>query len=239
MPMATPARSAQSKSRDAEKPADAQPAHPDFDEGMLGLWQKYGQAVVVAAAAVLLFYVGKIGWGFIDQQHEGSIEAQFARATTPQELRAFADSHPGHELAGVADVELGDQAYAAGRMGEAIADYTDAQRILAGKPLAGRAEMGAAMAEVQSGQAAQGRATLESILNDTKELPVVRTEAGSQLASLAAAAGNYSEVRRIAQELMQIDADSPWTQRAFALTAQAPAAAATGAPTISLQPQAK
>lgn len=216
---AMPSRPSKSKSPapQNEQPSAQQPA-PGFDEGMHNLWQKYGQAALVAAGLVLLFYVVRVGWDFVRQHHEGSVQSQFAQAMTPADLKAFVAAHPDRELAGVADLELADRDYASGDVVAAVSEYADAARILKGKPLEERAEIGLGVSQLQAGQTSDGEATLRRILDDPAQLPVLRAEAGSELASVAAAQGNRAEVQQLAMRLMQIDQNSPWTQRAFALT---------------------
>jgi hypothetical protein len=55
------------------------------------------------------------------------------------------------------------------------------------------------------------------LLNDTTLLKQIRCEAGYHLASVAAAAGRNADVQKFAEQVMQIDATSPFAERAFAL----------------------
>ncbi|MGH7994992.1 MAG: hypothetical protein ACREFX_01420, partial [Opitutaceae bacterium] len=181
-------------------------------------------------------------WDAFGRYQEHRVEAAFAQARSPSDLRAFVTDHPGRELSGVAELELADGDYAAGRPAQAQREYAHAAILLRGHPLEDRAEIGLAVTEIETGKPAAGKAALQRIMNDPKQLAVNRAEAGSQLASLAASAGDGAEVRRLAAELMQIDANSPWTQRAFAISADMPAASpppAAGAPAISFKPAAK
>jgi hypothetical protein len=220
--MATPARTPPSNPSGSAVPAGAKPADPYVDEGLHGLWQKYGQAALVAAGIVLLVYVGKIGWDYVAQQREESLEAEFAQVKTPSQLREFVAAHPNHELAGVASLEIGDKEYVAGRIASALAAYADAARSLKGKPLENRAQLGLAMTQIEAGQTAAGQDVLRKILNDSTQLTVVRVAAGAQLASVAVAAGQADEARELVRQLMQIDPNSSLTQRAYGLTADLP-----------------
>jgi predicted negative regulator of RcsB-dependent stress response len=244
--MSIPAQSTPSPSRGKDQPADpsAAPIDADLDEHLHGFWQKYGQAFLVACGLVLVAYLGKAGWDYIQAQREVGVREEYAAAALPEQLTAFIAAHPGHELAAVAQLQLADQAYAAGRSTEAVTAYTQAADLLKGGPLAGRAEIGLAMAQIQGGQTADGQANLHRIADDPTRAAVLRAEAGYQLASLAAAAGHADEVQKIALQLMQVDPSSPWTQRAFSLQATLPPAAAAApspgaTPGISFKPADK
>jgi predicted negative regulator of RcsB-dependent stress response len=215
------------------------------DEQLHGWWQKYGQSVAIACGVVLLFYVGRMGWDYIRSEQESSLQQEFVEAKTPEQLRAFADAHPGDKLASLAEITMADQAYAAGQIPTALAAYRKAADELKGDPLGTRAEMGVAMTEIQGGQTSAGEAALRQILADNSKLAVVRVEAGYQLASLAANSGKGAETQQYAAQMMQIDPNSPWTQRAFALSLEnAPAAGPAsstpaGSSVISLPAPAK
>lgn len=212
------------------KPAETPPApNPDIDEHLHGLWQKYGQMVVYACGLILLFYVGRAGWGYISSEKESSIRQAFSAAKTPEQLKAFVSDHPDHPLAAVADVEIGDQAYAAGQMDTAISSYREAILHLKGDPLEARARIGLAMAQIAAGQAPEGEAALRALLDDPGQIAVVRVEAGYQLANLAATAGRQADVQKLALQMMQIDPNSPWTQKAFTLSSSTASAIFPGA----------
>jgi predicted negative regulator of RcsB-dependent stress response len=211
--------------------------HPDLDERLLGLWQQYGQTLLVVVCLVLVFYLGRAGWEYYQAQQEAGVRQEYAAAALPEQLKSFVAAHPTHPLAGVAELQLADEAYAAGRAADAVADYSQAAGILKGGPLAARAQLGLAMAQIQSGQAAEGQAGLQALADDAHQLTVVRAEATYQLASLAASAGHPDEVQKRATQLLQLDPSSPWTQRAFSLQAAAAPAAGSAAPAgISFKP---
>ena len=241
--MSTPVPSTPSPSREKVPPAapGGPVVHPDLDERLLGYWQQYGQTVLVVVCLVLVFYLGRAGWEYYQAQQESGLRQEYAAAALPEQLKAFVAAHPTHPLAGVAELQLADQAYAAGRAADAAADYSQAVGILTGGPLEPRARLGLAMAQIQGGQSAEGQAGLQALADDAHQLTVVRAEATYQLASLAASAGRADEVQKRATQLLQLDPSSPWTQRAFSLQAAvaAPAApaAAPGAPVgVSFKP---
>jgi predicted negative regulator of RcsB-dependent stress response len=231
--MPTPAESSSSKSPSL-KPVSAS---PDIDETLQSFGKKYGPVAVIGAVLVLAFYLGREGWNYFGAQREAGVQSEFAAAHSPEQLKAFVAAHPDHPLAGVADLQAADDAYSAGQSSAALAGYQEALRVLTDPVLKARATIGAAMVQIGLGQTADGQAALRKLLDDTAQLPVVRAQAGYQLAALAASAGQGDEVQRIQAQLIQIDKDGSWTKNVFNLTVAPPAngsaPAAAGAPAKS------
>jgi len=209
---------------------DATYAAMSFEDKLHLFWKNNGTAVLVLCSLVLLGIVGKGGWDYLAAQKEAGIENDYAAATTPEQLKAFIATHAGHTLAGVAQLHLADDAYAAGKAGDALAAYDQVVATLKTGPLAARAQLGRAMAEIQSGKSADGAADLKLLANDPSQFKGLRVEAAYQLASLAAGNGNAADVQKYSDQLMQIDPASPWTQRAMALRASLPAPTAGAVP---------
>jgi hypothetical protein len=218
-----------------------------FEDKLPHLWAKYREVVVGICALILVAIIAKAGWGYFANQRELSVEREYAEASTPDRLQAFADAHPDTALAGIAELRLADEAYAAHQTPTALAAYEKAIGELKLPVLVGRARLGAAIAKIESGQPGDGAQELKQLADDPKQFQALRTEAVYHLASLAAAAGQADQVRQFSEQLMQIDPTSPWTQRAFALQASLPAAAAPspaaapapGGVSFQLQPPAK
>ena len=105
-----------------------------------------------------------------------------------------------------------------------------------------RARLGAAIAMLQSGRAAEAQTALKTIAADESEVEAYRAEAYYHLTSLAASDNNPAEVKSYSDQLMKLDPASPWTQRALALRSNVDAgepAVSDGAPTITLPVDAK
>ncbi len=199
---------------------------PSFEDKLHLFWKKNGKAVLALCAVVLLGIVAKGGWDYLQAQKELDIEKAYAGATTSEQLKTFAAANAGHSLAGVAQLRLADEAYAAGKSADAIAAYDKAFAALKTGPLAARAQLGRALAKVQAGKAAEATTDLKQIAADTGQFKGVRAEAAYHLTSLAAEAANAAEVQKYSDQLMQLDPAGPWTQRALMLRASTPAAPA-------------
>jgi len=223
-------------------PSDSQPpdaavdvnANPDLV--LIGFWEKNREIVVIACLVILGVILGRAGWQYYSSQKEIGVQREYVEAATPEQLRAFAEAHPDHPLAGVAELRVADTAYQAGQNADALAAYTRAESLLKTGVLAARAQLGAAIIKIQTGQTAEGVAALQQLANDTKGFANIRAEATYHLASVAAEAGRADETRQLSTQLMQIDPSSPWTQRVFALQAKLPAPAAAPAAASALPP---
>ncbi len=207
-----------------------------FEDKLQLFWGKNRNAIFAVCALVVVVIVAKGGWEYLARQKELDIGNTYAVATTPEELKAFATAHPGHALAGIAQVRLADDAYKAGKAADAIAGYEKALTVIKDGPLAARAKVGRALAKVQTGKAADATNELKQLAGDANQFKAVRTEAVYHLTSLAVEAGNATEAQKYVDQLMQIDVSSPWTQRAMSARATLPA---TPAPVAPAAPEAK
>lgn len=192
-------------------------------------WSKNRNVVFALCAGVVLAIVAKGGWDYYSHQREVGIGQAYATATTPDQLKAFATAHAGHPLAGVAQIRMADEAYKAGKAADAVAGYEKALAILKEGPLAARAKLGRALAQVMAGKTAEATNDLKQLASDSSQFKAVRTEAIYHLTSLAVEAGNATDAQKYVDQLMQIDVSSPWTQRAMSLRATLPAVPAAAA----------
>lgn len=203
-------------------PLDAQSAL-SFEDKLHLFWQNNRGLVFAICGAAILAILIKGGWEYFQNQKELDVEKAYASATTPEQLKAFAAAHASHSLAGIAQLRIADEAYAAGKAAEAVAAYDQAIATLKTGPLATRAQLGRALAKVQTGKAAEATAELKQLANDTALPNGVRAEAAYDLASLAVEAGNAADVQKYTDQLLQIDPSSPWAQRGMMLRATLPA----------------
>lgn len=221
-------------------PVTAADAGLGLDERMGMFWEKNNKAIVAVLALVFLIIVGNGVWESLAAKRERDIEQAFAAATTPAQLKSFVAAHPDHLLAGVAQLRMADEAYAAGVFADAIAPYEQAAAILKEGPLASRARLGLAVAKLQGGRDAEGETALKALASNVSEIETYRAEAAYHLASRAAANNNAADVKTFSDQLMQMDPTSLWTQRALQLRASLPSdeapadAAGDAAPAITL-----
>lgn len=209
--------------------AEASASSPGFEETLHRIWTQYGRMIVAACVVVLLVILGNGVFKYLGAQKEVEIRQAFAAADTPEKLKAFATAHSGHSLAGVATLQSADAAYTAGQGAEAVTHYENAAKNLVGTPLAGRTQLGRAMALILAGRIADAEAALQELADRTTEIAGVRSEAAYHLATLAQSAGRGDQVRKLTDQILQNDPASPWAQRAL-LLASGPAAVTPNQP---------
>lgn len=223
--MSTPAKSENPAGPEAEVNVT-----PGFEEKLNQFWERNRRGLVILCTVILLAILAKGGWEYLAAQKELDVRKAYAATATIDQKRSFAQAHAGHELAGVAWLQVGDAAYAESKSADAIAAYQASAKVLTEGPLAGRAALGLAMAQIQAGQADAGKSALQTIADSASAPKAFRTEAAYHLASMAHAAGDDAKFQQFAQQIMQIDPASPWSQRLMMMQVSKPAAATAAAP---------
>jgi len=198
-----------------------------FEYRLHKFWENYANAIYLFCAIVLIAIIGKGGYDFYAVRHENEIGADYAAASTNDKLRAFAAAHPGHQLAGVARLRLGDEAFTAGNFTQAATEYQTATEALKTGPFAGRARLGNAVSKLRTGQTGEAESQLKQLSNDASQMKAVRAEAAYQLASEAAGAGRNDEALKYLDQVMTIEQAGTWAQRALMLRATLPAPTAS------------
>ena len=222
-------------------PVDETYIAPSFEDRLYRFLKNNRLFIITGSVIIVLGLVGKGAWELYGAKREAGIEKEYAAAGTPQKLQAFVAAHPAHVLAGIASLRLADEAYTAGKYGEAVTAYEKAAAVLPTGPLAARAQLGSAISKLLAGKTAEGEAALKQLSRDAGQLKGIRAEATYHLASFAADAGKSDEVVKYSDQLMQLDPASGWTQRALGLRATLPtppatqnAGSASSAPEIQL-----
>lgn len=207
-----------------------------FEDKLQLFWRRNSVLIIAFCVLVLLGIIGVGVWEHLEAKKEQKIQDTYTAVATPEALKAFADAHAGHSLAGVAYLRLADDAFAAGKSSEALANYEKAAGVFKDGPFAARTKLGLAVSKVIGGKAPEGAAELKQLAEDANQFKGVRAEAGYHLASISAEKGETAEVQKYSDLLMQIDPASPWTQRVLALRASLPAAPVAAAPSNGTTP---
>jgi hypothetical protein len=189
-----------------------------FEIAVQEFWNKYRTLILAVVALGLAVIIGREGWQYFAAQREAGVQAAYAKAgDRPEQLLSFAAAHSGHELAGVAYLRVADAKYTAGDYRAALENYTKAAGALKVTAVLGRARLGAALSQLNSGDKAAGETALKAIAADTSLLKPTRAEASYHLAASAYEAGNQAEVARLVGEINNLDTAGIWIERAATL----------------------
>ncbi|MDI1251456.1 MAG: tetratricopeptide repeat protein [Lacunisphaera sp.] len=210
-----------------EKPVEPAVVEPGFEVAVQEFWARNRNFVLLLCAAALLVIAGREGWQYFAHAREKDLQAEYAKTgDSADRLAKFADEHSGHALAGVAYLRVADEKYSVADYKSAATTYQKAAGSLQNDALLGRAKLGAAVSLLQGGDLAGGEAALKALSADPAVFASARAEATYHLASLAAAAGQADEVKKLTAQVSVIEATGPWAQRASLLVASLPADAA-------------
>ncbi len=201
---------------------------PSFEDKVQRVWEKNRGLIIAGCVVVLAVIVGKGGWALWQDRQDAALSAAYAEATDDAGLKAFASGHGGTELAGIAWLRLGDNAFTAGDFATARTHYEAARADLAGTPFISRISLALAVCDLKAGNTSGGQAALQSIADDATASPAIRAEAAYHLASLASAAGDRAKVTSLAERIGTIDPSSSWSQRAMILLSTMPVSANGG-----------
>jgi hypothetical protein len=219
-------------------------AAPSFEVQFHDFWQKNGTKVIALCVVVAVGIAAAYGFKAYQASVDEGIGQKYAAAETTAQLQAFISSNSGHQLAGVAQLRIADEAYAAGNYADALTAYDKAVGVLPAGPFGARAKLGGAMSRIAAGRAAEGEEALKKLATDSTQMDPVRAEATYQLFSLAHGAGKNDDAVKYSDQLFQLAPTSPWAQRAMAMRATLPASATaapavSGAPAIQIAPVSK
>lgn len=209
--------------------------HPveSFAANLQLFWLKNRNAILAACGVVLAVILGREVYFYVQEQRAVSTAKEYAACgTAADKLKQFASSNEGNPLASVAYLRVADEAYEAKKFAEAVGYYEKALKASKEFPFSGRAALGVAMSQVQSGKSAEGQNALRVLVDDKAQLKGVRAEAAYHLATLNVEAGKTEEAKKLADQILQIDSSGMWAQRAVLLraTLTGPAAPAAEKP---------
>lgn len=203
---------------------------PGLEDRLQLFWERYSRVIVWGVVIVVIAIAGRGLVGWMGARQDAATRAEFATVEGKDALVAFAAAHPGHPLAGVAQLQVADGLYAEGDFTGAGAAYRDAASSLGEQPLAGRALLGAAISVIQAGKTAEGVAVLRQLADDVARTAVIRAEAAYHLASLARESGQIEEASRRVEQIAALGDTGLWGQRALMLRSQLAAAPSAGSP---------
>lgn len=189
----------------------------DLETWVLSFWLENRKTIFTAIVLALVIVVGLQSYRIISAKMEASTRRAYAEATTEEARKAFAESHKGHALSGAAYLTLADEAYKRGDFNQATENYEVAAGILDLPALTYRADLGRAMAIIQSGLPSKGNPLLIDLGGDEAAPMTIRCEAYFHLASLAIEAGDFATAGGYLDDIEELAPVGIWANRATSL----------------------
>lgn len=168
--------------------------------------------IVLLALIIVGFNGTRIYQDYVSEQQAADYQA----AVTDDTLADFAGDHSQLSLGGFAALKVADAAYEAEDFTRALEYYTEASGILAGTPLADRAQLGEALAQYKSGDAETALTTLEALAANLSATEGIRAEAAYYLAITAFSEGRTDDFKNFADQVNSLEQARQWQQRLFA-----------------------
>jgi predicted negative regulator of RcsB-dependent stress response len=168
--------------------------------------------IVLLALVIIGFNGTRIYQDYVSEQQAAS----YQEAVTGDTLAEFAGDHSQLALGGFAALKVADTAYEAEDFTRAIEYYTKASSILAGTPLADRAQLGEALAQYKNGDSESALTILEALAGNLASTEGIRAEAAYYLAITAFSEGRTDDFKNFADQVNSLEQARQWQQRLFA-----------------------
>lgn len=202
---------------ESELPPDA-----DVEERFNDFMKRNGTAIFAAIALGGAAVLGYQIYQYMGDRAVAAAQEAFQSAETAEEKLAFAEGHRRFQLAGVALLEVADEAFQARDYAAAAAHYASAQEILDQGPFRGRAQLGEGLSRILNSEGAAGRDLLQGVASNVNLLDQVRGEAAYHLAVSAWEAEDFSRVRSALDIVLGLNNPGFWREQALDLESRIP-----------------
>lgn len=174
-------------------------------------WQRYKSPFVVGIWVLLATVVGYQATRWWRNWRIERMQAAYQGLSTREERTRFVLEHTSHPLAGVAALELADEAFRDESFADAARFYDQAATILKKEVLAGRAALGAAMAFMRQGETQEAIRRLGILSADPHALSSIRAEAYYLQALHALEHGESAD--SFLKHMKTLQDSDPWVNR--------------------------
>lgn len=190
------------------------PPDADVEERFNDFWKKNGVSVFGGIALGAVIVIGIQLFQYFDQKKEDSIQAAFSAAQSIEEKIQFAEEHPDHQLAGLAQLQVADARYNEGKYNEAAELYGSTSKVFVDPTIASRAMLGQGISLLQAGNKEDGRSVLRAIALDANALDQTRAEAAYHLAISFWEDKENENALEMTEVILQLEAAQFWAYRA-------------------------
>lgn len=176
----------------------------EFDDKVWLYWKRNKTFLITSIVLAFAVVIGVQSFKMYRKAAREALSAEYAEASTPEQLAKFAQANAGKTLAGVALLENADTFYADGKFADAQKVYGEASKSLAGTVLEGRALLGEAMS-VCAQDTAKGADALKSVFDTANIDAAYKTQAGYLLGLTYRQLNKTAEAKEV---LKKVSADA-------------------------------
>ncbi len=218
----SPDKSSKPKSDERNVVSAAIASGADIEDQLALIWEQNKKLIVYSVVGIFvvfgIYHLSK----FMAAQGRLAVQEDYAAADDSASKLAFAQEESGNPLSGFAYRELAAEAYEAGEYDKAAEYFENATKSAQGA-IKESAQMGHAMSLLQTGQTAEARSVLETIVADKDAGNIA--EARYRLAALAVESEDFDQARSLVADLQSNFTQETfyWIQKAMSLQSQIPA----------------
>ncbi len=186
----------------------------EFEDKAWLYWKRNKTFIITMIVLVFAIIVGVKGWKIYKSDSFNSLASAYEKASTSEQLEAFAKANSGTALAGVALLQNADALYEAKDYAKAAETYKAACADLDGQVLLGRALLGQAMSVAQSGKSADGKKLLDDIAANKDLSGAYRAEAAFNSAMISLSGGDAKTAKEMLEKIIANPQSAYWAQAA-------------------------
>ncbi len=183
----------------------------EFEDRMWLYWKRNKSFVLASLAMAFAIVICVQSFKIYKTNARKELAAEYAAATTPEQLAKFAADNSGKTLAGVALLQNADSLYADGKFADAQKIYENSQKTLRGTILEGRALLGAA-ASICAQDTEKGIDALKRVFENASIDTTYKAQAGYLLGLAYRQANKFAEAKTVLKKVSE-DASSGYFAR--------------------------
>lgn len=168
----------------------------EFEDRVWLYWTRNKSFIITSIVMAFAIIVGVQGYKIFKKSQADALAAAYEQAVSQTQLLDFAKKNSGTLLAGVATLQVADEAYAKSDFKTAASFYEQAKGELGGSVLYGRAILGYA-SSIAMQDAVKGKDALKAVYENINIAPAYRAQAGYMFGLLEKSQGKIDVAKEI------------------------------------------
>lgn len=191
-----------------------------FEENLKKIWDQHHMKILGGIVVLFLLVTGFHVKQIIQEGIDKDIQTAYLEALGDERKELeFAETHSDHSLAGIVYFNRGNQLIADDKV-QAASYFGKASKAFQGTVMESRSLIAMATAQIESGDVANGKKTLQAIVDNSNAFKTFKGEAYLKLLILAIEENDPSAIDRIFENLNAIEGIDQILARALAIKNQ-------------------